>query len=312
MNDPAPAASPGCPSDGEVTVLVVDDSVVERHVAGAMVERTPGWKVVYADNGRSALAAMEREKPRIVLTDLLMPEMDGLELVEAVRARYPLVPVVLMTAFGNEEIALRALRQGAAGYVPKKSLDRDLTETLEQVLAAAQQERRQERMLGRLTRAELHFTLENDPALIPSLVAHLQAYLMHLGLCDLTGKTRVGVALEEALVNAMYHGNLEVSSDLRRHGDEPFYRRIDERRRKTPYRSRQVHCAARLSGEEAVFVVRDEGPGFDPALLPDPTDPANLGEAGGRGLLLIRAFMDEVTFNAAGNEVTLVKRRDHA
>ena len=60
---------------------------------------------------------------------------------------------------------------------------------------------------------------------------------------------------------------------------------------------------------EAVLTVRDEGAGFDPGTLPDPTDPANLGRSCGRGLFLIRSFMDEVRHNAAGNEITLVKRR---
>ena len=55
---------------------------------------------------------------------------------------------------------------------------------------------------------------------------------------------------------------------------------------------------------------RDEGPGFDPATVPDPTDPANLEKASGRGLLLIRAYMDEVIHNRTGNQVTLVKRRE--
>ncbi|MGE0608143.1 MAG: ATP-binding protein, partial [Pirellulales bacterium] len=49
--------------------------------------------------------------------------------------------------------------------------------------------------------------------------------------------------------------------------------------------------------------------GFDPSKLPDPTDPANLEKASGRGLLLMRSFMDEVTYNATGNQITLVKRR---
>ena len=57
------------------------------------------------------------------------------------------------------------------------------------------------------------------------------------------------------------------------------------------------------------LIVRDEGPGFDVSSLPDPTDPANLGKSSGRGLLLIRTFMDDVRFNAAGNEITLSKRR---
>src|SRR5262249_9082757 len=103
-------------------------------------------------------------------------------------------------------------------------------------------------------------------------------------------------------------GNLEVSSDLRQQGDEPYHRLAEERRRQPPYRERRIRFTARITRDKATFVIRDEGPGFDPARLPDPTDPANLGRVGGRGLLLIRTFMDEVYFNATGNEITLVKR----
>jgi len=61
---------------------------------------------------------------------------------------------------------------------------------------------------------------------------------------------------------------------------------------------------------EVTFRVRDEGLGFDPAALPDPAEAANLERAEGRGLALIRAFLDGVRHNAAGNEVSLVKRAD--
>jgi len=57
------------------------------------------------------------------------------------------------------------------------------------------------------------------------------------------------------------------------------------------------------------FIVRDEGPGFDPSALPDPTDPENLLKPCGRGVMLIRTFMDQVNFSAKGNEITMVKRR---
>jgi anti-sigma regulatory factor (Ser/Thr protein kinase) len=63
----------------------------------------------------------------------------------------------------------------------------------------------------------------------------------------------------------------------------------------------------RLSRQEAEFVIRDEGPGFAPDKLPDPTDTSNLERSSGRGVLLMRAFMDEVSFNAQGNEVTMRK-----
>src|SRR6185295_19428079 len=100
---------------------------------------------------------------------------------------------------------------------------------------------------------------------------------------------------------------LEVSSDLRENGDDAFHKLARERREQPPYAARRVRVTARLTTTGATFVIRDQGPGFDVSKLPDPTDPANLEKPSGRGLLLMRAFMDEVRFNATGNQVTMVK-----
>ena len=109
-------------------VLVVDDSPVDRRLAGGILEKSH-YQAAYAGNGVEALAALEHQLPSVVLTDLQMPEMDGLELVEAIRNKYPLVPVILMTAHGSETIAIQALQRGAASYVPKKDLATDLLES---------------------------------------------------------------------------------------------------------------------------------------------------------------------------------------
>ncbi len=307
----APQASNAEDTQGvsnKITVLVVDDAPVDRLMTGALIEQMSGWGALYAESGEAALETIAREQPRIVLTDLNMPGMNGLELVAEVHSRFPAVPVVLMTAFGNEEIALQALREGAASYVPKKCLESDLASTLEQVAAAAQVEHHHKRLLARLTQAELRFELDNDRMLVPPLVAHLRTYLDRLGLFNETALTRVCIAIEESLLNAVFHGNLELSSDLRQDGEEAYYRLAEERRGKAPFHDRQVFCTARMSRAELCVTIRDQGPGFDPSTLPDPTDPANLGRVGGRGLLLIRTFMDSATHNKSGNEITLVKQ----
>ena len=303
---------PETATDSDITVLVVDDAAIDRRITGAIIEHNLGWRVTYAEDGAAGLAAMERELPRLVVTDLHMPGMDGLELVAAVRRRYPSVPVVLMTAFGNEEIAIQALREGAASYVPKKSQDRDLVPTLEQVVAAALQQRRQQELLTRLLHTESSFSLDNDRLAIPALIMHVQEYLVRLQLGDQTEIIRIGVALEEALLNSIFHGNLEAGSELRQEDEELYYRLIEDRRREPPYKDRQVFFTFKLTRSAGVFSIRDEGPGFDPSRLPDPTDPENLARVGGRGLLLIRTFMDEVTFNDRGNQITLIKYRSRS
>lgn len=298
------------PSPDEAAVLVVDDSPVDRRLAGALVEKGTGRRALYAANGAEALEVLGRERVAAVLTDMQMPEMNGLELVENVRANYPEVPVVLMTAFGSEELAIQALQSGASNYVPKKLLPRELGPTLNQLLSAARANRRQQQVQDCLTDLELRYALENDPALVAPLVAALQDQAGQMKLCDGTARIRLGVALEESLLNGLYHGNLEVSSDLRQDGGNAFQELAERRRGEPPYAERRLWVSAKLTREEATFVIRDEGPGFDLSKLPDPTDPANLGRIGGRGLLLIRTFMDDVRFNERGNEITLVKRRD--
>ncbi len=153
------------------------------------------------------------------------------------------------------------------------------------------------------------FVLQNETALIPELVGALRREIAHVELCDADELMRVGVALEEALSNAMHHGNLEVGSDVRDTDLGRYYALIEERARTEPYCARRVNVTVRLSADEFVCVVRDEGAGFDPSTLKDPADPAHRECLSGRGLMLIRAFMDEVRYNDAGNEVTMVKRR---
>ena len=129
-------------------------------------------------------------------------------------------------------------------------------------------------------------------------------------LCDRTGWMRIAVALREALVNAIYHGNLELTSQLLEEDESSFERLAELRPREAAFAGRRVYVTARETRSEVTYVIRDEGQGFDPATLPDPTDPANLERRTGRGLFLIRTFMDEVRHNAVGNEITLIKRRD--
>jgi CheY-like chemotaxis protein/anti-sigma regulatory factor (Ser/Thr protein kinase) len=292
------------------TVLIVDDSPVDRHMAGRVVEKDASLKAAFAEHGAEALTSMERNRPAAVVTDMQMPVMDGLQLVEEIRSRFPTVPVILMTGHGSEEIAIRALQAGAASYVAKRFLARDLGPTLQQVMTAANTDRRQQRILDSITALECEFTIENDPSLVPMLVSHFQEYSARLKLCDESQQLRIGIALEEALLNGLYHGNLELSSELRRDGDDAFRRLFRERRDSSEYRNRKLYVRASLGHTQAVFVIRDDGPGFDPTSLPDPTDPANLAKESGRGLLLIRTFMDYVTHNAKGNEITLIKRRN--
>jgi CheY-like chemotaxis protein len=291
------------------TVLVVDDSPIDRQLAGGLLRQETDWVIEFASDGAVALEQIKASPPDLVVSDLHMPEINGLELVAAIRKNHPDVPVILMTGKGSEEIAVEALHAGAASYVPKRSLAAILVETSRRVLAAFQEDRHRAELLKRISLRNESFRVENDVNLLLSLSRHLQQMLGDAWGIDRTDRLRSGTAIEEALLNALYHGNLEVSSDLKEVDHTAFYSLVDERRVTPPWCDRRVHVSVRLTPEEAEIVIRDEGPGFDPAKLPDPTDPENLDRPCGRGVMLMRAFMDDVKFNAMGNEVTLRRNR---
>jgi CheY-like chemotaxis protein/anti-sigma regulatory factor (Ser/Thr protein kinase) len=290
-------------------ILVAEDSRTQAQQIRLLLEEVP-YEVELATDGQEAMKALGRSLPDIALTDLEMPNMNGLELVEAIRRKYPTVPVVLMTAHGSEEIAAMALNKGAASYIPKAYLNHDLVPTLERLLALSSINRQHSHAFDCLTQSEFHFVLDNDPALVAPIIGYLDDALSLLKMCDATERMRVGVALQEAFLNAIYHGNLEVASNLRQDDEMIFYNLAKLRRGQAPYQNRRVYLDANITPEEARYTIRDEGPGFDPSVLPDPGDPENLEKIGGRGIYLIRTFMDHVHHNDSGNAITLLKRRD--
>jgi CheY-like chemotaxis protein len=285
-------------------ILVVDDSAIDRRLASGLLSRA-GFTTVAAANGQEALLSLERERADLVVTDMQMPEMDGLALVEAVRSKYADIPVILMTALGSEDIAVRALQRGAASFVPKRDLARSLAETVRSILSV----RDFDGAPGSIRDTKVRWELGNDLAEVTPVVSLLEARLARQGLIDDTTRLQVAVALREAIVNAMLHGNLGLASSLKESDPDAHDKLAQERRAASPYRERRVRVTVAETPGSVTYVVSDDGPGFDLAMVPDPTDPANLERTSGRGLFLIRTFMDEVTHTDGGRTITMVKRR---
>ena len=241
-------------------ILVVDDSAADREMAGHLLARQ-SWSVLYAENGRQALDRMQEHAVDLVLTDLVMPDLDGLAFVEQAKIDHPLVPVVLMTARGSEEIAVRALEAGASSYVPKKGLVRDLVDIVQRILDASRERKSYTRLLGRLRNAS--FVLENDLELISSLVSYLTQVLRDSGMFEESECQRISSALDEALTNAYYHGNLEVRSDIREH-DARAYRRLSRSNAGTspPYRDRRILVSLNLTLRRGALRHRGRRPGI--------------------------------------------------
>lgn len=293
------------------SILLVDDSPTQlAHMK--MVLAGTEFSVLTAEGGQQAMDLVRSDSPDLVVTDLEMPEMSGLELVMMLKFELPALPVILTTSRGSEELAVEALQNGAASYVPKRNLAKELSSTIERTLSVADSEKQRLNFSQFVSKIYVELELCNDDAYLPQILARLESPLVELGICSEANSTNIGVALDEALRNSMIHGNLEVSSDLREAEGDAYMNQIRERLQDPKFANRRVRVRLEANHEEATITVTDEGPGFDVSSLPDPTDPENWEEVSGRGLLLMRAFMDEVRYNDKGNELTLVKKRQDA
>ncbi|HEX4624040.1 MAG TPA: response regulator transcription factor [Solirubrobacteraceae bacterium] len=106
--------------DDAIRVLVVDDHAVVREGLRTFLSLQDGIEVVgEAADGREAVAAAERERPDVVVMDLVMPRLDGVQAMRELRARVPRARVIVLTSFLDDDRLLPAIRAGAAGYLLK-------------------------------------------------------------------------------------------------------------------------------------------------------------------------------------------------
>ncbi|MEO2012156.1 MAG: response regulator [Pirellulaceae bacterium] len=277
-------------------VLLVDDSTIDRRVAEEILQEAD-HEVLLASDGRQALDLVREQAPDVIVTDLQMPNLDGLGLVTSLQIESPSIPVILMTAHGSEDMANQALRSGATSYVPKSELSRLLQSSVETILSAVHREQTYAQLIGYAERAAFHFSLDNDPELIEPLVDLIQQMIRNVCEIDETEQLRTAVALEAVLTNAVYRGNLELSGKV-----SPLD--AEERRHLRPYADRKTRVCAEVESSCIRFEVSDDGPGFDSTQFGQ-NEEAILG--GGRGIMLMRTLMDEVTFSRNGRTVELVK-----
>lgn len=290
-------------------ILVVDDSPIERRLAVSLLTENLDCTANESASGEEALLRIRLSPVDLLLTDVRMPDVDGLELLRSVKEEDPLLPVIMMTGQGTEETAVAALQGGADGYITKRRLADDVVDVVRGVLGAAERGRCRAGLLRQLSRQSIEFELENNLNQITPLRQMIVDNCHQMGVVTERDRVRVSVALEEALTNAIVHGNLEVSSQLRLQADYTYEELIRRRQHEEPYASRRVVLRCELTRESARITIQDGGPGFDVSALPDPRESNRIALPSGRGVLLMRSFLDAVSYNESGNAVTLVKLR---
>ena len=291
-----------------LTVLVLDHSSVQNR---RLIGRLPAFGTVTAvcvPGQTEAVHILKKQVPEFILVEHCDDGSSPLEWFVKVHKYSPQVPVVLIAGPGGEQLLVEALQTVSAGWDSRSQVDRFLKPILRKFLTLARGDSTYHALTGYLIGHETCLELGNDQSLLPVILGVLQEELLRAELWGQSECVQAGIALGEAVMNALYHGNLEVSSNLRNSDERAYFDLAESRRHEMPYKDRRIHVNVRIDEEQATFVVRDEGAGFDVTSLPDPTHPANLEKGSGRGILLMRSFMDEVFYNPLGNQVVMIKK----
>lgn len=119
-----------------IRILTVDDHPMLREGLASMIEAQPDMVLIgEAANGREAVERFRSHRPDVTLMDLQMPDMNGVEAINAIRGEFPDARIVVLTTYKGDVQALRALKAGAAGYLLKSMLRKELLETIRTVHA---------------------------------------------------------------------------------------------------------------------------------------------------------------------------------
>lgn len=263
-------------------VLVVDDEPMLREVLTAFLTRQE-LDVTPAESGQQALELFGQSPFNLVISDLRMPGMDGMQLLHAIKGLNPKVPFILISGYGEIPTVVESLKAGAENFLTKPLELAVLSKVVAQSLSLAATQAPpllQQASMRQLTQLETPSRFEY----IREMVSLIAQSALNVGFVEGDLDNNLKLALVEALTNAMEHGN-RWNPDL------------------------LVSLEVELTCQCLKVTISDQGPGFNLASLPDPTDPEQLLCERGRGVFLMRAIMDEVAYNAQGNQVSMVKYR---
>jgi nitrogen regulation protein NR(I) len=181
-------------------VLIVDDEVNIRRVLAAMLKRE-GYEVTTAADGEQALGVLLRTPVHVVVTDLVMPRLGGMELLRRVTADFPDVPVILITAHGSVDSAVAALKAGAFDYVTKPFEQEELKKVIAKAARAHDLERQN---------VHANFTDGDRPPLVGQSASMRAIYDMVARVADspstvlITGESGTG---KELIAKALHRGS---------------------------------------------------------------------------------------------------------
>lgn len=258
------------------TLLLAEDDLDVRESMAMLISRL-GWSVTEADDGVDAIEKFKASPTDVVLTDLMMPRMDGMQVLKEIHEINREVPVIVLTGNSTMERCRTALKSGAADFLAKPCKKQEISRVLDRAYnGRISLEGTSE--LQDLVNLLLSLNVPADIEKRKAIILQLGAIAKSVGFGEKYSTIRL--AVDEAFTNAVKHGS---SSD----------------------KGKTIEIKATFVDQKAVITITDTGEGFDSSLV----TAAKLDASSGRGIFLLKAFCNEVKWLDKGNicEMSFVK-----
>lgn len=292
-------------------ILLAEDSPTHTALMRSILSED-GHEVRCVADGKCALSELQDSLPDLVVTDLRMPEVNGVELVSTIADSFPQLPTIVVTARGSESLAVDALAEGAANFVPKNSLHNLLRRVVQQTIVLAAIDQSITPNLQKDGRFEWSVSMPCHPEGIFSLGSLVLQTLASAGYLNPTHRIRVSTAIISGLFNAICFGNLQIpdSEDIVARllsGDATGLADLRQRASEPAYRNLAVTLRISISQADTRISINHSGKGRATRMTPAPGTPESFELEQCRGLMLMSSFADELILRGDATEVVLIK-----
>jgi len=287
-------------------VLIVEDDFASREFLINLV-KLEGYQVFSASNGLEGITEYEKNKPDLIVSDIQMPQMDGLQMLKRLREQKSDAIFIITTAYGSEDYAIDALRSGANNYLKKPIERKNLLSLLKKYNSLVQSRKLAKKAEGKIINRYIKFEFNTNFSHISSIVSQL---LNEIGSnIEEVEKTNIELGLDELITNSMEHGNLEISYNDKYEATEDnlLIELYEEKMKNTEFANRKLIVEYSYNKDWFEWIITDEGKGFDWKSIPDPTTDGHLMDLNGRGIFITHFLFDEMEYIGKGNKVRIRK-----
>ncbi len=258
-------------------ILIIDD-VEEIRISLSKIVEQLGIIPMTASNGSEALNLLQSEKVDLIITDLMMPEMDGLQLIVQSRKLNPRIPIAVISGYGDIKNATFALTRGAFNFITKPFTIKEIENIIRKGLRLRELSLGTERLLKNI-RNKTEITIPSYTHLLPSVTFYILKECQWRGIDNEDLLNNISVCTDEILTNALTHGN-------------------EENPDKT------ISITLQFDTGKFTFTIQDEGNGFDVKEFDRQIKQNACDIPNKRGLFIVEYLSDEISFNDKGNAVT--------